>query len=244
MNYVVKTQQYEGPFDILLDLIESQKMDITRISLAVIADQYIEYIQNRDQISLTYLADFLSIAAKLVLIKSKALLPILRFDEEEESDMEELERQLAALKAVKDVIPEFGKLFQNPKSQFARKGMWGISPQFTPPSEILLQDIRDAFLVSLNSIPQLDKLEEKVITDIISLEKRIVYVQNMVAIRAKVAFSEVIKNTDNPSEVIVSFLALLELVKQKIIFASQKDVFQEIELTSLEYIEENEEKIK
>ncbi len=235
MNYTVKTQQYEGPFDILLNLIENQKMDVTRISLATIADQYIEYIQDRERISLTHLADFLSIATKLVLIKSKALLPLLKFDEEEESDIEELEKQLAALKAVKDVISEFGELFENSNSQFARKGLWGMIPQFTPPPKISLEDMRNAFLVSLNSIPQLDKLEEKVITDIVSLEKRITYIQNIVTIKVKVAFSEVIKNADNPSEVIVSFLALLELVKQKIIFANQDEFFQEIELTSAKH---------
>ncbi len=235
MNYTVKTQHYEGPFDILLNLIEEQKMDVTRISLATIADQYIEYIQKKDNISLSHLADFLSIASKLVLIKSKALLPLLKFDDEEESDIRELEKQLAALKVLKDSIPKFEKLFQNPSSQFARKSMWGLNPQFIPPLEISLKDIKNAFLISLNSIPQLDKLEEKVITDIISLEKRVEYIQNMVATRAKVAFSEVIKNADNPKEIIVSFLALLELVKQKIIFANQNDIFQEIELTSVEH---------
>lgn len=230
MEYTVHTEQFEGPLDLLLDLIQEQKLDITRVSLATITDGYIAHVQSQEQISLTHLADFLEVAAKLILIKSKALLPLLQFDDEEESDIEELEHQLAALKVIKDIIPDFLAAFHKAQPQFARKNMWGITPQFTPPRDITPEHLKEAFLVSLQAIPQLDKLEEKIITDIVSLEKRIADVQEMVAARAQVAFSDVIKDAKNTGDVVVSFLALLELVKQSIVSVKQGNVFEDIEL--------------
>ena len=83
MMYQIKTEQFEGPLDLLLDLIEKEEVDITRVSLAKITDQYLEYINAQEDISLHNLTDFLSVAAKLILIKSHALLPLLQLDEEE-----------------------------------------------------------------------------------------------------------------------------------------------------------------
>ncbi len=230
MKYKVKIEQFEGPLDVLLSLIEEQKMDITRISLAHITDEYLEYINNREQVSLSSLADFLTIAAKLLLIKSKALLPILEFSKEEESSIEELEMQLEALRVIKDTLPEFRERLKTAKPFFARKGMWGLEAQFIPPKNISPNDLRDAFLTSLNAIPQLDELEQKAISDIVSLEKKITQIHEIVTKKVKVAFSSVVKNAKDPSDVIVSFLALLELVKQKLVIANQKEVFEEIEL--------------
>src|SRR5664280_1673607 len=70
-NYQIKTEQFEGPMDLLLQMTEDQKLDITRVSLAKIADQYLEYIANTQNITLEHLADFLSVASRLILIKSK-----------------------------------------------------------------------------------------------------------------------------------------------------------------------------
>ena len=78
MTYRVKIEQFEGPLDLLLSLIEEQKLDIVKLSLATVADQYLEHIKNNKEIHLENLSDFLSVAAKLILIKSKALLPMLK----------------------------------------------------------------------------------------------------------------------------------------------------------------------
>ncbi len=232
MEYTVKTQHYEGPFDLLLSLIEEQKLDITMVSLSEISDAYLDYIARQENISLENLADFLSVAAKLVLIKSKALLPLLQFDEEEEADIHELERQLAALKAIKDVIPKFQSYLEHAKPQYSRKGMWGTQVQFLPPPGLSTKILEQAFLKSLNSIPQLDDIEEKIIADVISLEKRIVYVQQMVSEKAEVIFSQILSSNKDTTEIVVSFLALLELVKQKIVIANQDGTFNDIVLTA------------
>jgi len=182
------------------------------------------------EISLTHLADFLSVAAKLILIKSQALLPLLQFDSEEESDLVELERQLSALQAIKDVVPTLRTFFAQAQPHYARKGMWGHAVQFTPPPQLSANKLHHAFAQILYDIPALDKLEEKIITDIISLEKRIASVQELVSKRAHVAFSEIVQGATDKQEVVVSFLALLELVKQQIIVVRQDALFADIAL--------------
>ncbi len=227
-HYTVKTEHFEGPLDLLLSLIEEQKLDITRVSLAEIADAYLDYVKKQENISLGNLADFLSVAAKLILIKSKALLPLLQFDDEEEADMQELERQLAALRAIKDIIPQFSTTFQAAQSQYARGNFWGTKIQFTPDKTLTSDALEKGFRKSLSSIPKLDELEEKIIADVVSLEQKIVHVQKIIAERAEVIFSEVVTDEANKKEIIVSFLALLELVKQKIIVAKQEGTFHDI----------------
>lgn len=228
MTYQVKTTQFEGPLDLLLELIEKEKVDITRVSLASITDQYLAYISERQDISLHHLTDFLSVAAKLILVKSYALLPLLQLDEEEEQDLQQLERQLAALKAFKDQQECFRSFFSASQSSYGNKGIWGQEPLFCPPENIGVEDLRNAFLFSLHTIPRLESLEEKIVSDVISLEKKIMSIQKSIQGRAMMAFSEIMENANDRAEVIVSFLALLELVKQKIIVAKQDAVFADI----------------
>lgn len=231
MNYSVKIEQFEGPLDLLLNLIEEEKIDITRISLAKVTDQYLEYIKSYESISLYNLSSFLSIAAKLILIKSQALLPLLQLDEEEEEEIKDLEKQLEALKVIKGIIPKFFETLENSNSSFAHEGMWGMKPHFCPPDGITAMDLREAFLVSLTSIPEFEKLEEKIISDVVSLERKIIDVQKMIKSKALKTFSEIKKNSKDKAEVVVSFLAVLELVKQRIVVARQEGVFDDIEFS-------------
>ena len=230
MTYKVKTEQFEGPLDLLLDLIEKEKIDITRVSLANITNEYLKYINEREDISLHNLADFLAVAAKLILVKSHALLPLLQLDEEEESDLEELEKQLAALKVFKDHNNKFSEFFEKAHGSYANKGVWGQDAHFCPPKGIVVDDLRNAFLSSLHSIPRMESLEEKIVSDVISLEKRIVSIQKSVEKRVSIVFSEITLNAKDKTEVVVSFLAILELVKQQIVVARQKGVFDDIVL--------------
>jgi segregation and condensation protein A len=228
MTYQVKTEQFEGPLDLLLDLIEKERVDITRVSLARITDQYLDYIGKKEIISLHNLADFLTVAAKLILIKSQALLPLLKLDDDEEDDLQELEKQLAALKVFKDHSEKFTQFFVQARSAYGNKGIWGQEAFFCPPEGITVQDLRGAFLSSLHTIPRLEALEEKIMSDVITLERRIMSIQKSVQERAEMAFSELTANAKDRAEVVVSFLALLELVKQRIIIVRQKGLFDDI----------------
>ena len=123
--YNIKIEQFEGPLDLLLQLTEQEKLDITRVSLAQIADQYLQYISQAENITLQNLADFLSVASKLILIKSKALLPLLEFSPEEEEEIKDLEHQLAEYKKFKEAAGGLNLLLQNPLRFFSRESFVG-----------------------------------------------------------------------------------------------------------------------
>ena len=115
-----KLEQFNGPLDLLLKLIEKEELDITQISLAKITDQYIEYIKSTSYIKPEDMADFLVMAARLLLIKSKALFPYLQFGEEDE-DVEELERQLKMYKEFIEATKKIEVMIGKKKFMFMRE---------------------------------------------------------------------------------------------------------------------------
>lgn len=230
MSYHFKLEQFEGPLDLLLQLTEQEKLDITRVSLAKIADQYLAYIAEAKDITLAHLADFLSVAARLILIKSKALLPMLEFTEEEEEEIKDLEYQLAEYKKFKDASAKIAPIFDSPKASFAREGFLGLATLFYPPENIVAQDLQKAFAKVLGEIPVQEKLEEEMVKEVLTLEDRIVHLQNTLRDRVQTSFSELVANAKDKVEIVVSFLAMLELVKQRIIHVEQGELFSEIHL--------------
>ena len=230
MAYHIKLEQFEGPLDLLLQLTEQEKLDITRVSLAKIADQYLAYISNTKDITLAHLADFLSVASRLILIKSKALLPMLEFTEEEEEEIKDLEYQLAEYKKFKDASAVLAKLFDSDDMSFAREGFLGMPPLFYPPEKIIAEDLRRAFAKVLGEIPVLEKLEEEMVKEVLTLEDKIVHLQDMLRERVQTSFADLVANAKDKVEVVVSFLAMLELVKQRIILVEQGELFSEIQM--------------
>lgn len=229
-NYQIKIEQFEGPLDLLLQLTEDQKLDITRVSLAKIADQYLEYIANTQNITLEHLSDFLSVASRLILIKSKALLPMLEFTEEEEEEIKDLEHQLAEYKKFKEASKEIANIFGNQKIAFSRESFLGQSVIFFPPNDLTAEDLTKTFSKILGEIPAIDKLEKELIEEVLTLEEKIEHLQITLRERAETSFAELVAEAKDKIEVVVSFLAMLELVKQKIIHVEQGELFSEIKL--------------
>lgn len=230
MTYRIQLPQFEGPLELLLALIEKQKLDVTRVSLAEVADQYLEYISREDNISLENLAWFLSIAARLILIKSKALLPLLQLDDDEEEAVEDLEYQLREYKKFKEAALRIKIRLGFPERSFAREGYFGVQSVFYPPSNVTPELLRKHFLDVLGGIPIFEKLEEKVVEEVLTLEEKIMSLQETLRQRAVASFAEVVSAARDRVEVIVSFLAMLELVKQRMIHVEQEDLFCEIRL--------------
>lgn len=231
MDYRVKLEQFEGPLDLLLNLIEEQKLDITTVSLATVTDQYLEYIQNKEHISLLNIAEFLDVATKLILIKSKALLPLLELDEQEEEEIKDLAWQLQEFKKFRDVASIIGAMTAGDHYSATRPGFVGMSVAYAPPEGITMHDLKSYFSQALSLIPLIEKLEERIISDVVTLEEKIEQVQKMVRSRAITTFSEMTGNTNDRMDVVVSFLALLELVKQRVVSVEQEDLFADIHLT-------------
>lgn len=230
MVYQIKTEQFEGPLDLLLQLTEQEKLDITRVSLAQIADQYLEYVSKSEDITLGHLADFLSVASKLILIKSKALLPMLEFTEEEEEEIRDLEQQLAEYKKFKEISKKLAEIHDSPSRSFSREGFFGLGTMFCPPEKISTEDIKKAFSRVLGEIPLAEKLEEEMIREILTIEDKIAHLQEFLREKVQSSFSEIVSSAKDKVEVIVSFLAMLELVKQKIIHVEQGELFSEIHM--------------
>ncbi len=229
-NYKIKTEHFEGPLDLLLQLTEDQKLDITRVSLAKIADEYLEYIASAENITLEHLSDFLSVASRLILIKSKALLPTLELTEEEEEEISDLEHQLAEYKKFKEASKKIAEIFSGSQSAFSREGFLGQSVVFFPPENFGPENLAKTFSRILGEIPLIEKLEEEMVREVLTLEEKIEHLQSTLKERAETSFSELVKNAKDKIEIVVSFLAMLEMVKQRIIHVEQGDLFSEIRL--------------
>lgn len=231
--YQIKLEQFEGPMTLLMSLIEEQKLDVTKLSLAKVADQYLEYIENKHDISLENLTDFLSVASKLILIKSKALLPLLELSVEEEKEIKDLEWQLVEYKKFKEASKKIDKIINLGRTSFSRISFSGLHYFFCPPENINLFDLKKAFLKILSEIPIIEKLEEEMVRGVVTLEEKISHLQDTLRGKIETSFSEIAANAEDKIEVIISFLAMLEMIKQRIIQVEQKGLFDEIKLKNI-----------
>ena len=227
----IKIDDFEGPLGLLLKLIEKEEMDITQISLGKIADEYVNFIRTSEKINPEEMADFLVVASKLLLIKSKALLPYLYPEEEEE--IEELEQQLKMYKEFLEAMKVVEKMIGKKKFMFARefnrKAILNATKLFSPPKKLRADDMKnvlDELIERIRPIEQ--KLEEKIMEKKINIEDKIFNIQKMLIDRIKMSFKQVLENAENKTEVIVSFLAMLELIKQREIVADQGELFTDI----------------
>lgn len=235
MNF--KIDNFEGPLGLLLKIIEKEEMDITKISMAKIANQYVEYIKASDKINPDEMVDFLVIAAKLLLIKSRALLPFLHMDDEEE-DIEELEAQLKMYKEFVNAAKKIEKIIGKKKFMFGRtfnrKAAMESTGVFAPPKNLKKENIRDVFSDIIGRIkPAEEKLETEKLDHKLSIDDKILSIQEMLLKKIKFSFNRIVKNASSKTEVIVSFLAMLELVKQRDLSVHQESLFSDMNIERL-----------
>jgi len=231
MSFVVKQQTFEGPLDLLLSLIEKRKLHINDISLANVADDYIEYLKSLGQFPIGDSANFILIASTLLLIKSKSLLPNLVLTEEEQGNVEDLERRLKILENIKALSAHVKERFGNNIifTPLVRKR----EPVFSPDQSMTLPNIIVALRTVLANVPKKELLPQVIVKKIISLEDMIESLTKRVTTSLNMSFREFAKiGTHEKVNVIVSFLAMLELVKQGVISVNQESQFQDIHMES------------
>lgn len=240
----IKIENFEGPLGLLLKLIEKQEMDITKVSLATIADQYVIYIREaQDKIKAEDIGDFLVVAARLLFIKSKMLLPYLDWGEEEDAD--ELEQQLKiykefleASKKIEEIVKRENFMFfpENVNNK-KRMSSGDDDVDFSPPKNIKSNDLRTMFKEIIGKIKkeekEQDKLEEEKIDKTVNIEEKIIAIRNLISKKIKFDFSNILKKSKSKTETIVSFLAILELSKQKFVLIEQEDLFTPIMLSHI-----------
>ena len=230
-----KIDKFEGPLGLLLQLIESEEMDITEISLAKIANQYIDHIRSLKEIEPEGMADFLVVAAKLLLIKSKALLPFLKGEAEEE--IKEFEDQLRMYKEFLDAAKKLEAIVGRKRFSFARefnrRAFLAKANIFSPPKNLKVKDLSELINEIIKNIKPPELLEERNLEKTINIEDKILAIQQILLNRIKVSFNHVLVGERNKTDIIVSFLALLELIKQRDISVMQAGLFEEIEISRL-----------
>jgi segregation and condensation protein A len=229
-SYNVKTHIFEGPLDTLLSLIEKRKLFISDISLAQVADDYISYVKGLENFPIADSAHFILIASTLVLIKSKSLLPTLTLSEEEEHSIEDLQARLKEYQKYKELSRHLKERF-GINVEYLRLPSKEKIVVFTPDKNTSVSRIFETIQSVLNQMPKKELVPKAVVKKIISLEETIENLTKRITESMKMSFKDFAGvGKVEKVNVIVSFLAMLELVKQGIIQVRQDKDFHDIEI--------------
>ncbi len=231
----IHTEKFEGPLDLLLAMIEEEKLDITEVSLAKIADQYIQYIENNKNIDPEEVANFLVIAARLLLIKSKTLLPYLIKDEDEE-EIQDFANQLKIYKDFLEASRVVEKILEKRNFMHGRDMLKLAASEkgvFYPPPNVSKGILHSIFQEVVNMVKPPEVLEEDTIIKSISIDEKIALIKEALKKLKQVSFNSLLEKKGDRINVIINFIALLELMKQKSISAQQKILFGDIQISRM-----------
>jgi segregation and condensation protein A len=240
--YEVLLPVFEGPLDLLLELIERAELDITKVALAEVTDQYLAYLRRASEHELADLASFLVVAARLLQIKSEALLP--RPPERapgEEDPAEALARQLIAYKKYKQIAYHLAERSRRGLRTYLRLAP---PPTIPPPldlSGLAPSDLRAALEAALTPEPSSPALESVVHAPRVSIRDQIRLILASIRSRGRTSFRRLLGKVRSRLEIVVTFLAVLELVKQRRVAAQQEAIFSDIELVPSENWREDQE---
>ena len=228
--YTLELEQFEGPFHLLLQMIEKEKLDITEISLAKIADGFLKYISKTENVPSEELADFLEIAAKLLLIKSHLLLPGIAPEEE---TVEDLTRQLKIYRQFLEASKKIGRLNNRPICSFAREKIpLEFGPKISLDIQITSETLQKYFKNLTDKILAQVKLTQKTLKQkVISLKQKVNEILSLIKSHQEFILNHFIAHKEK-IEKVVTFLAVLELVKRRLIVINQEKIFGEIIIKS------------
>ncbi|MEK7078006.1 MAG: segregation/condensation protein A [Patescibacteria group bacterium] len=238
MSYKIKLDYFEGPLDLLYQLIESKKLEITQISLAQVTGQFLEYLKKIPGANVSSVADFLVVAGRLALIKSRALLPFLELAPEEEKDIAALEQQLAEYQKYKELSKEILKLDKFGQKLYSRGYLENLAAIFYFPKNLTAQNLAGAAANLLEGITLPHRIPQARAIDIVPLEQKIAELEEGLKARAEIIFSDILKTTQ-PEEKVVAFLSVLELIKRNRVETFQAKNFDKICLKKVPLIHAN-----
>src|SRR3989338_69076 len=223
-----KVHTFEGPLDLLLQLIEGKQLPINEIAIAEVTEQFLQHLKNVEIIHPEILADFLVIAAKLLVIKSRALLPTLEIEGEDEDAATDLTAQLLLLKKYREAGKQI-KYFDNRRKQsFTREPFLGLQAIFYPDPTLTIDVLAESARKLSQVLASIAKLPKASVAEVISISEKISELQKTITQKVEIALHNILKNSTSKTEVIVTFLALLELIKQKILTVNQDELFADI----------------
>lgn len=232
MPFSVKLEQFDGPLDLLLDLIEREQLDVSKVALARVTEAYLHHVEAHPEIPPEELADFLVVATRLLLLKSQLLLPFLNLGAEEPTD--DLEGQLKIyreyLEASKSIEAQIGRK----RFLFVHDRLPSVDIGFAPPKKLGTDQMRALMLAVVRRLEPVFTVPQATVERIVSIHERIGHLRSLVRKAERLSFREVLGSAESRVDIVISFLALLELVKQRSVAVAQEGQFSDIVITGLE----------
>ncbi len=234
-QYTVRTPVYEGPLDLLLDLIQRAELDITTVSLALVTDQYLAYIHALEETRADEISLFLVVAARLLQIKSEALLPRGPSHAAGEEDLaQSLVDQLKIYKRYKEI----GQWLDGRQQAGLHTYLRVASPPKIEPkldlSNLTLETLQRAALVAFSRTPDKEPLDSVIAAPKITIREKISLIGKTLRQLSHASFRALLGDRPSRLEVVVTFLALLELIKRYRVQAQQESLFGSIEVRPLQ----------
>jgi len=233
MSYKIKLEIFEGPLDLLLYLVKKDHLNIYDIPIAKVTKQYLAYLNLMQLLDLNIAGEFLVMAATLMQIKSKMLLPAeeTAAEEEEEDPREELVKRLLEYEKFKQIAETLRERENNQKEVFKRPKA-GIEKEPGADKEVYFEatifDLINAFSQALKDVPK--EVFYEVIKDEFTIEEKIHDLLHLLLVEPSVRLQELFDKAKNKLEIIVTFLAILELIRMKEIMIRQTNLFEDIEI--------------
>ncbi|HEY4474007.1 MAG TPA: ScpA family protein [Candidatus Paceibacterota bacterium] len=228
-TFAIKIPQFEGPLELLLDLIEERKLLISDISLSQVAEDFLAYIETRETFPMGQAAHFVLVAATLLLIKSRALLPLLSLSDEEEGDVKDLEFRLSVYQVFRNIARKLSALSGR---MFFGNGVSRGEPLFAPSPDLSAASLAEAARRALSAAPQITFAPTVKVARVITLEEMITHLSERIEKAIQMTFRDFSRGRNaGTEETVVSFLAMLELVKRGLLMVKQEGIFEEITMS-------------
>ncbi len=228
--YTIETQVFKGPLDLLLALIEKRKLFINDISLAQVADDFVQYVKTMEEFPIALTAHFLLIASTLILIKSRSLLPSIALTEEEQTDIDDLEKRLKEYQHMQQLGKYVSERFGTAR-MFARRDATHREIVFAPGKQVTLAALYAAIKEILANLPKPEQLPQILVKKVVSLEDMLDRLRERIKSGLRTSFRDFAgMGKEEKVNIVVSFLAMLELTKQGLIALEQRSRFDDINI--------------
>ncbi len=226
-GYEVQMEGFSGPLHLLLELIEKEELPITEVSLSQVTEQFLKFVDS-NTVPSDQLADFLTVATRLLYLKSRELIPEMQEDEEVQED---LASQLRLYKMFHDAAEHIETLYD------VRAKMWIRTKSIIPrqgeveiPKNLDTELVHSSFVTLIKRLRPFLSLRQTTMERIRSVGERMKELKSFIRKKAKFLFKDITTGANSKMEVVVSFLALLELVKQRTVHTSQSKTFSDINI--------------
>ncbi len=229
-KHTIHINNFDGPLDLLWDLIKKSKIDITAVSLSSVTEQYLAYLKLMEDLNVQIATEFIWMASELLYYKSKALLPAEELDDEffVPPLPPELINKLLEYKKFQKSSENLRELYEYRSDMFEREGNIDSLEGEEDYLEISLFDLLKAFASTLES--QADIEEEEMVFDEIQVSDKILYIKELLLKKELILFTDIYKSSKSRIEIVTSFLAILELARTRFIKIVQHRVFGEIRI--------------